>query len=127
MGVRLVRYNNGVITGSGSSGGTYDHNELTNRDLANQHPISAITGLQESLDELQALIDSLVKNYEDSRSIHFDIDDSTKTLTANIKLFASEDNAIQEKVTGLFVDKYPEIETEDTASIHLYTEPNLLV
>lgn len=124
MGVRLVRYNNGVITGNGGydGNGTFDHNELINRDLVNQHPISAITGLQESLDELQALIDSLVKNYEDSRSIHFDIDDSTKTLTANVKIFASEDNAIQEKVTGLFVDKYPEIETEDTASIHLYTE-----
>ena len=124
MGVRLVRYNNGVITGNGGYGGngTFDHNELINRDLVNQHPISAITGLQKSLDELQALIDSLVKNYEDSRSIHFDIDDSTKTLTANVKIFASEDNAIQEKVTGLFVDKYPEIETEDTASIHLYTE-----
>lgn len=124
MGVRLVRYNNGVITGNGGYGGngTFDHNELINRDLVNQHPISAITGLKESLDELQALIDSLVKNYEDSRSIHFDIDDSTKTLTANVKIFASEDNAIQEKVTGLFVDKYPEIETEDTASIHLYTE-----
>lgn len=123
MGVRLVRYNNGITTGSGGSGkGTFDHNELTNRDLINQHPISAITGLQESLDGLQALIDSVVKNYEDSRSIHFDVDNSTKTLTANIKLFASEDNAIQEKVTGLFVDKYPEIETEDTASIHLYTE-----
>jgi hypothetical protein len=123
MGVRLVRYNNGITTGSGGSGkGTFDHNELINRDLVNQHPISAITGLQESLDGLQALIDSLVKNYEDSRSIHFDVDNSTKTLTANVKLFASEDNAIQEKVTGLFVDKYPEIETEDTASIHLYTE-----
>ena len=124
MGVRLVRYNNGVITGNGGYGGngTFDHNELINRDLVNQHPISAITGLQKSLDELQALIDSLVKNYEDSRSIHFDVDDSTKTLTANVKIFASEDNAIQEKVTGLFVDKYPEIETEDTASIHLYTE-----
>lgn len=122
MGVRLVRYNNGVITGDSSFGGTYDHNELINRDLVNQHPIGAITGLQESLDELNALIDSLVKNYEDSRSIHFDVDDTTKTLTANVKIFASEDNAIQEKVTGLFVDKYPEIETEDTASIRLYTE-----
>ena len=116
MGVRLVRYNNGVISGGGGNvDGTYDHNELVNRDLANQHPISAITGLQE-------ILDGLVKNYEDSRSIHFDIDEDTDTLTANVKIFDSEDNAIQEKVTGLFVDKYPEIETEDTASIHLYTE-----
>ena len=29
-----------------------DHNKLINRDLANQHPISAITGLQDILDGL---------------------------------------------------------------------------
>lgn len=70
MGVRLVRYNNGVVTGSGSSSGTYDHNELTNRDLVNQHPISAITGLQESLDELQALINSLVNRNANSNILN---------------------------------------------------------
>lgn len=31
-------------------GGTTDHNELLNRDLANQHPISAITDLETELD-----------------------------------------------------------------------------
>ena len=38
-------------TGGGGSGeqGTIDHNKLINRDLANQHPISAIEGLTESL------------------------------------------------------------------------------
>ena len=120
MGVRLVRYNNGIITGSSSLGGSYDHNELLNRDLANQHSISAITGLNEALNELQSLIDSIVNIYEDSRSIHFSID-NTK-LTADVKIFNSEDNAIQEKATGLFVDKYPEVETQDTQSVHLYTE-----
>lgn len=30
--------------------GTRDHDQLTNRDLANQHPINAITGLQDELD-----------------------------------------------------------------------------
>ena len=122
MGVRLVRYNNGIITGSSGFGGTYDHNELTGRDLANQHPISAISGLEETLEELQSLIDAIINKFEDSRSIHFSTDDSTKTLTANVKIFNSEDNAIQEKVTGLFVDKYPDIETEDTKSVHLYVE-----
>ena len=29
---------------------TSDHNELIHRDLNDQHPISAITGLQEALD-----------------------------------------------------------------------------
>ena len=32
------------------SGGTSDHSQLTNRDAANQHPITAITGLQTALD-----------------------------------------------------------------------------
>ena len=33
-------------------GGTADHRELTHRSDPNQHPISAITGLQEELDGL---------------------------------------------------------------------------
>lgn len=31
-----------TIGGEGGSGGTYNHSLLTNRDAANQHPISAI-------------------------------------------------------------------------------------
>lgn len=34
-----------------TTGGTSDHRQLTNRDAANQHPISAITGLQSALDD----------------------------------------------------------------------------
>lgn len=33
-----------------------DHNQLTNRDLPDQHPIEAITGLREALDESDAKI-----------------------------------------------------------------------
>ncbi len=36
-----------------SGGGTTDHAQLTNRDAANQHPISAITDLQTTLDNKQ--------------------------------------------------------------------------
>lgn len=35
----------------GGSGGTSDHRQLSNRNAANQHPISAITGLQDALDK----------------------------------------------------------------------------
>ena len=38
--------------------GTSDHNKLRNRDLADQHPISAISGLQEELDN-KALLSNL--------------------------------------------------------------------
>lgn len=34
-------------------GGTSDHNALMNRDAADQHPMSAITGLEEALEEKQ--------------------------------------------------------------------------
>lgn len=37
------------IEGGGGTGGTYDHTELDNRNAANQHPMSAITGLQAAL------------------------------------------------------------------------------
>ena len=52
MGVRLVRYNNGLVVQNNLKG-TSDHNELLNRDLVNQHPINAITGLQETIDEIK--------------------------------------------------------------------------
>lgn len=39
-----------VISGGGGGGGVTNHNLLTNRNDANQHPISAITGLQSELD-----------------------------------------------------------------------------
>lgn len=34
----------------GGSGGTADHSALINRDIAEQHPISAISDLQNTLD-----------------------------------------------------------------------------
>lgn len=37
------------IEGGGGTGGTYDHTELDNRGAANQHPITAITGLPAAL------------------------------------------------------------------------------
>ena len=109
MGVRLVKH------GVAADGGTYDHNKLGNRDLPDQHPISSITGLQEELEKVRLDVD-------DTASVDLEIDKITKILTANVKIFDSEDNAIQLKKTGLFVDKYPEIETEDTDSVHLYQE-----
>ncbi|MCL2434272.1 MAG: hypothetical protein FWD16_07150 [Clostridia bacterium] len=40
---------NAIATGGGGGPGVADHNALTNRDLANQHPTSAITGLAAAL------------------------------------------------------------------------------
>ncbi len=111
MGVRLVKY------GVSNNTGTYNHNELLNRDLPDQHPISAITGLEDRLNEATG-----IENTINTKSLTLKYDKTTKTLTGNVNIFESEDNAIQEKATGLFVDKYFEVETEDTPSVHLYME-----
>lgn len=39
-----------IVTACGGGGGTYDHRDLQQRDADDQHPISAITGLQDALD-----------------------------------------------------------------------------
>lgn len=129
MGVRLVRYNkNGAAAGGN---GTFDHSELLYRDLPDQHPIHAITGLQDALDnidqtfiEINQTIEDLTKlnKFEDTNSIDMDFDTNTGMLKANVKLFNSEDNALEQKTTGLYVDKYLDIDTEDTVSLHLTTE-----
>jgi hypothetical protein len=60
-----------------ASGGTNDHNRLTNRDLADQHPIAAITDLQELLDSkldsetALPLIEDAVKNK--AKGLFFDV------------------------------------------------------
>ena len=40
----------GDISPAGGGGGTTDHRDLSHRDSANQHPISAITGLEAALE-----------------------------------------------------------------------------
>ena len=55
MGVRLIkfdRYGN-------SNNYSYDHDDMINRDMMNQHPIYAITGLQEVLNILEDSINDI--------------------------------------------------------------------
>lgn len=118
MGVRLVKY--GVNNGAG----TYNHNDLLNRELPDQHPISAITGLEDRLKQIDIDITNAgsIDNIINTPSLTLQYDKDTKTLTGKVNIFKSEDNALEEKTTGLYVDKYLDIDTEDTASIHLTTE-----
>ncbi|MBF0651295.1 hypothetical protein IR083_20970 [Dysgonomonas sp. GY75] len=44
-----------IFSLAGGGAGTDDHTQLTNRDAADQHPIGAITGLQNSLDALTTM------------------------------------------------------------------------
>lgn len=47
---------------AGGSGGTSDHSKLINRDNADQHPMSAVTGLVEALDGKQPIGDYLTQD-----------------------------------------------------------------
>lgn len=66
----------------GGTGGTTDHTQLTNRDAADQHPISAITGLQDELDDKQPAgdyalkeeLDALADEVDDKQDIISDLD-----------------------------------------------------
>lgn len=49
---------------AGGSGGTADHSKLTNRDAADQHPMSAITGLAAALAEKQPALGYTPTNKE---------------------------------------------------------------
>lgn len=56
------------LKGQGGDGstGTTDHNDLINRDATDQHPISAITGLEEALEVKQdKLSDEQLQNIDD--------------------------------------------------------------
>lgn len=118
MGIRLVKY--GLTNGTG----TYNHDELFNRDLPDQHPISAITGLEDRLKQIDINIEkaSGIDETINTKSLTLEYDKENKTLTGNVNIFVSEDNALVEKTSGLYVDKYLDIETEDTNTIHLTVE-----
>lgn len=53
----------GSSSGGGSNGGTSDHTQLINRDADEQHPISAITGLEDTL-EAKVSTSSALTNIE---------------------------------------------------------------
>lgn len=70
MGVRLVQYSETKKTNNDGYG---DHDELINKDLINQHPIYAITGLQEalnSLEDVDNIINETLSSLEQILSTH---------------------------------------------------------
>lgn len=48
-----------IASSGGGSGGTTNHAVLINRDAENQHPISAITGLADSLSEIEMELNNI--------------------------------------------------------------------
>ena len=102
------------------SGGTSDHRQLTNRDAANQHPITAITGLQTALDgkadaaDIPSLegyaTEAYVQNYHDNTK------QDIITDLATIRSGASKGaTAVQpEAGKGLFSGNYGDLTNKPT-------------
>lgn len=78
-----------ISEGAGSNAGTLYHDELLNRDLSNQHPISAITDLQNSLDTLQT-------NINNEASARETADDTLDTKIDNLEIALEGDIQAEE-------------------------------
>lgn len=104
MGVRLVRHGLEKIGGSG----TYDHDELENRDLPDQHPISAITGLQKELNKKLEVINFTARG---SDNLYLNYNVSSKLLQGYVRIMSDKNNDIKNLEEGLFVPKYIGVDT----------------
>lgn len=78
-----LRDNLGLDIAIGQTFATKDHTVLLNRDAADQHPISAITGLSGSLTQLQNNIDNLVP----ANALHADSADFAASAGKAVKLY----------------------------------------
>lgn len=108
MGVRLVRYNR-PISGNTDSNTTQnmDHDELINRDLLNQHPIYAITGLQEALNLLEdtiADVASLISNVD--TTLQNQITQNLNSINALEKRMQTAEDAIKKLQSMKYIDTY---------------------
>ncbi len=115
MGVRLVRYNRPISGNTDSNTSKdYDHSELINRDLLNQHPIYAITGLQEALNFLEDAIydvSLLIKEKEKGLSDKIAsnlklIQALTKDMDALEKRIKANEDAIKKILSTKYLDTY---------------------
>lgn len=77
------------LASNSGSGGTTNHFELLYRDMTNQHPIKAITNLQEVLDSKQDKDDYALKSEIPTKSSELDNDSNYTTQTEVLALIAS--------------------------------------
>lgn len=117
MGVRLVRYNRPLNGNSDSNiSQSFDHDELINRDLLNQHPIYAITGLQEILNLLEDSIRDLSTEFNKAEvETDKEVNQIMKDLRDLEKRVTDAENAIK---------KLQSMKYLDTDTVDLQYDPN---
>jgi len=122
MGVRLVRYNRPISgNGDGNISQSFDHDELINRDLLNQHPIYAITGLQEALNLLE---DSI---YDLSILIKDKTDNIQNSLQNQIINNLNAINDLEKRIKSVedAIKKLQSIKCLDTNTVDLTYDSNI--
>lgn len=125
MGVRLVRYKRFGST-NGDELDYRDHDELINRDLMNQHPIYAITGLQEVLNMLEDSIED-TNDWVHRTNIRIDnlildIDRINQQLV-DIRNLIDDLNIIKSVKDTYSVDMhYDDVKKEISADVKVFTD-----
>ena len=87
--------------GSGGGSGVTAHNLLSNRNLPDQHPISAITGLQAALDAVNNAITAHKSSPTDHNDIRKALVSLEQAITSTIK---SSEKGIANGVASLGAD-----------------------
>lgn len=91
----------------------YDHNVLLNRDLPDQHPIGAITGLREALDESDAKIQT---EKEQRIAADADLQEQIDNIDVTDDTFVYEQGIASDVwVITHNLNKYPSITLVDSA------------
>lgn len=125
MGVRLVYFNKPLNNTDGNKTIFEDHNDLINRDIRDQHPIFAISGLNEVLSTIETLLTQQTSNHEYLEGILYEL--KTGLTSADILI-----NAIKQRVDELLTWKSsvsqpsppPILNTADTNSIDITYDDN---
>lgn len=124
MGIRLVRYNRPISGNTDSNTGTsFDHSELINRDLINQHPIYAITGLQEVLNILEDNIYEISKLLTEKDTAINDIVNNIDSLQKELEDLKNDiENIMQQEFKDSNSISFSKDETNNsvTAKVKLY-------
>lgn len=112
----LVAAINEAAQSGGGGGGTSDHTRLTNRDAANQHPMSAITGLVDALAGKQPSGDYATSADLDELANEVDTKQDTISDLATIRSGAALGaTAVQpEAGKGLFSGNYNDLTNKPT-------------
>lgn len=134
MGVRLVVYNS--ITSAYDEGALVNikHEDILNRDKLDQHPIYAISGLQEVLNTIESniiTINNLIINQNQELKDYTDTEIDKESNIINTRIDGIESNLVNDFLDSKSIDfTHDKPNQTVTAEVKIYNDPedtNILV